>query len=124
MRCGGCGRVSPENAIFCESCGSRLGMPQFGPAPPETSEPASKDIKAPLAMLILGIVIIAIGGIIYAMAVSNVFHNATNTYPNDPFGTMDQVSEDMSLVFGAYAMMAVGGLICVLGVVLIILRMA
>jgi hypothetical protein len=124
MRCGGCGRVSPENAIFCESCGSRLGMPQFGPAPPETSEPASKDIKAPLAMLILGIVIIAIGGIIYAMAVSNVFHNATNAYPNDPFGTMDQVSEDMSLVFGAYAMMAVGGLICVLGVVLIILRMA
>jgi uncharacterized membrane protein len=99
-------------------------MPQFGPAPPETSEPASKDIKAPLAMLILGIVIIAIGGIIYAMAVSNVFHNATNTYPNDPFGTMDQVSEDMSLVFGAYAMMAVGGLVCVLGVVLIILRMA
>jgi uncharacterized membrane protein YidH (DUF202 family) len=124
MRCGTCGRISPENAIFCEICGSRLGMSQFGASPHETLEPASKDMTAPLAMLVLGIVIIAVGGVIYAMAVSNFLHNATDTYPDDPFGTMDQVSEDMSLVFGAYAVMAVGGLICILGVVLIILRMA
>lgn len=120
MKCGGCGRESPENAVFCESCGTRLGMTQSEIARSEISEPATKDIRMPLAILIVGIVITAAGGVIYALAVSHFFHSVTD----DPFGTMDQASENMSYVLGSYAIMAIGGLVSLLGVVLLILRMA
>ena len=125
MRCGNCGRVSSDGAIFCESCGSRMGMPQYGmmPAQPMSLEPAKKDIKTPLAIVILGIVIIIVGVIIYAWAISNAVHNVTDTDPSDPFGSMDQFMADASLMMASYAIMAIGGLVFLVGLILLILKM-
>jgi len=125
MRCATCGRVSSEGAIFCESCGSRLGMPQYGmmQAQPMSLEPAKKDIKTPLAIVILGIVIIVVGVMIYAWAMSNAVHNVTNTDPNNPFGTVDQFVADASLMMASYAVMAIGGLVFLVGLILLILKM-
>ena len=117
--------MSSEGAIFCESCGNRFGMPQYGmmPTQPMSLEPAKKDIKAPLAIVVLGIVLIIVGVIIYAWAMSNAVHNVTNTDPNDPFSSMDQVMADASLMMASYAVMAIGGLVFLVGLVLLIVKM-
>jgi cbb3-type cytochrome oxidase subunit 1 len=86
-------------------------------------EPARKDIKAPLAIVILGIVIVVIGVLIYAWAMANAVHNVAGTDPNDPFGTFDQVMGDVSLVFASYAVMAIGGLVFLVGLIFLVLRM-
>ena len=126
MRCSMCGRESSESAIFCESCGSRLGMPHYGTmySPPVTVEPVRKDIKTPLAVVIFGVVIVVIGVLFYAWAISNVVHNVGNTDPNDPFGTADQMMGDVSLVFASYAVMAIGGIVFIVGLIFLILKMA
>ena len=86
-------------------------------------EPAKKDIKTPLAIVILGIVIIIVGVIIYAWAISNAVHGITDTDPNDPFGSMDQFMADASLMMASYAIMAIGGIVFLVGLILLILKM-
>jgi hypothetical protein len=124
VRCGNCGRVSSDSAIFCESCGSRLGMPQYEmmSSKPVSLQPAKKDIKMPLAMMILGIVIVIVGIIIYAWAMSDAIYNAADANPNDPFGSMDPFMTDLSAVMASYATMAIGGIVFIVGLVLLILK--
>ena len=86
-------------------------------------EPAKKDIKTPLAIVVLGIVMIIAGVIIYAWAMSNAVHNVTDTDPYDPFGSMDQVMADASLMMASYAIMVIGGLVFLVGLILLIVKM-
>lgn len=100
-------------------------MPQYGtmPSQPGGLIPEKKDIKTPLAIVILGIVIIIVGVIIYAWAISNAVHHVTNTDPNDPFNTIDQVMADASLLMGSYAVMGIGGIVFIVGLILLIMKM-
>jgi len=124
MRCATCGRVSSEGAVFCESCGNRLGTPQHGmtSAPLVSIEPVKNETRAPMAALILGIVILAIGVIIYVLAVSNGIHSISHTDPNDPFGTMNDTTVDVGLIFAGYAVMAVGGILAFAGFFLLVVK--
>jgi cbb3-type cytochrome oxidase subunit 1 len=93
------------------------------PVQPMSIEPAKKDIKPPLAIVILGIVIVIVGVIIYAWAISNAVHGFTDTDPNDPFGSMDHFMADASLMMASYAVMAIGGIVFLVGLILLILKM-
>ena len=125
MRCMTCGRENPENATFCGSCGSRVGSSQMWPqqGQPLGHEPAKKDLKVPLILLVLGIVMIVVGIITYAWAISSAVHTVGDTDPMDPFGTMHEFAADAGLMMASYAVMAIGGLIAFVGFILLILKL-
>ncbi len=72
--------------------------------------------------MIIGIIVIAAGIIVYGLAISNAFHSASELDPWNPYSGFEQVSEDVGLIFASYAMMAVGGLILLVGIILAVLR--
>lgn len=91
-------------------------------APLVSIEPVKNETRAPMAALILGIVILAIGVIIYVLAVSNGIHSISHTDPNDPFGTMNDTTVDVGLIFAGYAVMAVGGILAFAGFFLLVVK--
>ena len=125
MRCGSCGRESSDSAIFCESCGSRLGMPAYGAHALSTAsiQQPRKDVRLPIVLIIIGVIIVAIGIVMYAWAMSDAVHDATNMDPNNPFGSFDNVVNDVGFIWGSYAIMGIGGLVTMLGFVLLILKL-
>ena len=125
MRCPACGRPNPDDYAFCSTCGGRLGATSYAPAaePPSLVEPAKKDIKAPVACMIIGVVVVVVGIIIYGLAITNVFQGFTDTDPMNPFSGFEDVSHDMGLIFASYGVMAVGGIIFFVGIVLLVMRL-
>ncbi len=96
-------------------------MPQYGA--PAVLEPPRKDLKAPLALIILGIVVIVIGIIVYAWAMSSAVHDVVNADPTDPFGSLEPLAHDVGLLWGSYALMGVGVLVLLVGFIFLILKM-
>ncbi len=86
-------------------------------------EPAKKDMNAPLACMIIGAVVVVIGIVIYGLAISDAFNSVSGTDPYDPFGGFENVSQDVGLIFASYAVMAIGGLIFFVGIILLVVRL-
>ena len=125
MRCGSCGRESSDSAIFCQSCGSRLGMPAYGAYASSIAniQQPPKDVRLPIALIILGVVIVAIGIVMYAWAMSDAVHDATNLNPNNPFGSFDNVVNDVGNIWGSYAIIGIGSLMILVGFIILIIKL-
>ena len=72
-------------------------------------------------MPFLGLIIVGLGAVLYALAISNVFHTASN--PNwDPFGTEDNFGSDISLLIASYAVMMFGGVVFLVSLIVLVIK--
>jgi multisubunit Na+/H+ antiporter MnhB subunit len=122
MRCPNCGSETVEKAAFCERCGQRLFSPSIYAPPVTYQEPVRKSLAAWVKFLpFLGLIIIGLGALLYGLAISNIFHTASD--PSwDPYGTGDNLATDVRILLASYAVMIFGGVVLLASFIVLVVK--
>jgi len=122
MRCPRCGSETIDRAVFCDRCGQRLSSPEMYTPPVTYQEPVKKRLATWVGALpFLGLIIIFLGAVLYGLAISNIFHTASN--PSwDPYGTEDNFGSDMRILLASYAVMVFGGVVLLVSFIVLVIK--
>jgi hypothetical protein len=122
MRCPSCGSETVEKAAFCERCGQRLFSPATYRPPVAYQEPVKEGLATWVKFLpFLGLIIIGLGAVLYVLAISNIFHTASD--PNwDPYGSGDNFGSDLRVVLASYAVMIFGGVVLLVSFIILVIK--
>jgi len=120
MKCPQCGRESGEGKNFCEWCGSRLPQRnQVYYVSPADDIYVKQAMSRGLKLVLLGVVVSIIGGVVYGLVISSIA-NSSSEWSSDPWGTdTDPFIDAMGSLLAAYAIVGLGSLLVIIGVVLI-----
>ena len=91
--------------------------------PPVTYQEPVKGRLATWVMFLpfLGLIIIGLGAVLYGLAISNVFHTASD--PGwDPYGTGDDLASDMRIMIASYAVMIFGGVVLLASFIVLVIK--
>jgi len=91
--------------------------------PPVTyQEPVKRRLATWVKFLpFLGLIIIGLGAVLYGLAISNIFHTASN--PSwDPYGTGDNFASDVRILLASYAVMILGGVVLLASFIVLVIK--
>jgi len=117
LRCPGCGREAREGAVFCEWCGASIVTPAFVSSPVEL--PSKKELPSALYVVVIGIVIIAVGGVLYAIAWTE---SMSADWWEDPTTSIDTFGGLFDLMMLSYIVMSIGTVILFIGLILLVMN--
>ena len=119
-RCPSCGSENVSGARYCERCGFMLRPATAGrTSDAPIDETGERSFQLPVALIILGIIVASIGLVVYFLALSDMTHSigSLSTSNND-------FLDILGVIEASCALMAMGGVVFLTGLVLLIVRSA
>ena len=117
MKCRGCGREVRDDVMFCEWCGTSMSLPAVESS--QTVLKAKTPFPTPLYLVIIGIAMIAVGGVIYAVAWSETLNHMWDDPMNPDVGSF---GEFFDLTMASYIIMAIGTVLLFVGMILLVMN--
>jgi hypothetical protein len=115
VRCPGCGREVGE-ASYCEYCGAYLATPAVVSSPAVAQ--TEKTMPSQLYIVIIGIAVIIVGGVIYAVA----WTDTMNDFWDDPFADDSSFDSMFDLMMASYIIMSIGTVTLFIGLILLVIN--
>lgn len=120
MKCGCCGRVNPEDTLFCEGCGSQVRFPPSGEKP-LLATPIRRERRNPavyLSISILGLFVVFLGVIAYTHVRTDASDPMETGDFYRPFGGFGEFVRGLFWTILIWALIIFGLLLVIAGLVI------